>query len=52
MKLELDMWRQLLDLYTKFKLSISKDAEKIPKYLKKFKTHKNNRQSSENKIFA
>ena len=40
MKLELDMWRQLLDLYTKFKLSISKDAEKIPKYLKNSKRTK------------
>ena len=47
MKLELDMWQHLVDLYTKFQIDISKHGEKSPKNLKK---SKNNRQNSENKL--
>ena len=35
MKLELDMWRQLLYAYIKFQINISKDAEKGPETFKK-----------------
>ena len=51
MKLELDLRRRLLDVYTKFQIDIVKHVEKARK-TEKSKTRKNNRQNSENKIFA
>ena len=52
MKLELDMWRHLLDIYDRFEIDISKDAEKNGKLLFKSKTRKNSCLNSENKIFG
>ena len=52
MKLELDVWHYLLDVYTKFRIDISKHVEKSPENFEKSKPYKNNRQNSENKIFA
>ena len=54
MKLELDVWRCLLDVYTKFQTNISKHVKKGIENLKKnkYKKYKNNRPSYENKIFA
>ena len=55
MKLKLDVWRHLLDVYTKFEIDILKHVEKWKKdqkTSKKSKTRKNNRQNSENKSFA
>ena len=52
MKLELDLWCCILDVYSKFQINISKHFEKKkPGKLKKSKTRKNNGQNSENKIF-
>ena len=50
MKLELDMWHYLLNVYTMFPNDIWKHVEKKPKA--KSKTRKNNRQNSENRIIA
>ena len=53
MKLELDVWRCLLDVYTKFQTNISKHVKKGIENLTKIqKKYKNNRPSYENKIFA
>ena len=52
MKLELDMWHYLLNVYTMFQNDISKHVEKKPGKLRKIQTRKNNRQNSENMIFA
>ena len=35
MKLELDLWCRLLDVYSKFQISMSKHVEKKPGELKK-----------------
>ena len=51
MKLELDVWHYLLNVYTMFQNDISKHVEKTPENFAKSKTRKNNRQNSENKIF-
>ena len=51
MKLELDVWHYLLNVYTMFQNDISKHVEKNPENFAKSKTRKNNRQNSENKIF-
>ena len=50
MKLELDLWCHLLDVYNKFQINISKHVEKNPGKLKNIQNGKNNRQNSENKI--
>ena len=52
MKLQLDMWHYLLNVYTMFRNDISKHVEKNPENFAKSKTRKNNRQNSENMIFA
>ena len=52
MKLELDVWHYLKNLYTMFQIDISKHVEKNPENFTKSKTHKNNGQNSENTIFA
>ena len=52
MKLEIDVWHRLIDAYTKFQIIISKHVEKSLESLNRSKRRKNNRQSSENKIFA
>ena len=52
MKLELDVWHYLLNVYTMFQNDISKHVEKKPGKLRKSKTRKNNRQNSEKTIFA
>ena len=52
MKLEFYVWHCLLNAYTKFQIDISKYVENSPENFKKSKTRKNNRQNSENKIFA
>ena len=52
MKLELDMWHYLLNVYTMFQNDISKHVEKSPENLAKSKTHKNNRQNSKSMIFV
>ena len=53
MKLELDVWRCLLDVYTKFQTNISKHVKKgIENFLKKIQKIQKNRPSYENKIFA
>ena len=52
MKLELDLWHHLLDVYTKFQIDILKHAEESPENFEKSKTHKNNRKNSENTIFV
>ena len=49
MKLELDVWHYLLNVYTMFQIDISK---KSPENFAKSKTCKKNRQNSENMIFA
>ena len=51
MKLELDLWCRLLDVYSKIGSNIWKHVEKKSGNLKKSKTRKHNRQNSENKIF-
>ena len=51
MKLELDVLHNLLDVYTKFNIDISKHVEEILEIFETSKTHKNNRQNSENHIF-
>ena len=51
MKLELDVWHYLLNVYTMFQNDISKHVEKTPENFAKSKTRKNNHQNSENKIF-
>ena len=51
MKLELDVWHYLLNVYTMFQNDISKHVEKNPENFAKSKTRKNNRQNSENNIF-
>ena len=51
MKLELDVWHYLLNVYTMFQNDISKHVEKNPENFAKSKTRKNNRKNSENKIF-
>ena len=50
-KLELDVWHYLLNVYTMFQNDVSKHVEKNPENFAKSKTRKNNRQNSENKIF-
>ena len=52
MKLELDMWHYLLNVYTMFQNDISKHVEKSPENFAKSKMRKNNRQNSQNMIFA
>ena len=52
MKLELDVWHYLLNVYAMFQNDISKHVEKNPENFAKSKTRKNNRQNSENTIFA
>ena len=52
MKLELDMWHYLLNVYTMFQNDIWKHVKKSPENFAKSKTRKNNRQNSENMIFA
>ena len=52
MKLELDAWHYVLDVYIKFQIDISKHVEKSPENFEKSETHKNNRPNSENEIFA
>ena len=52
MKLELDLWCCLLDVYTKFRIDILKHVEKSPKNFEKSKTHKNNCLNSENRIWG
>ena len=51
MKLELDVWYHLLDVYTTLQSDISKHIEKCPENFEKSKTRKNNRQNSENQNF-
>ena len=45
MKLESDMWHNLLDVHTTFQIDISKHVEKGPKNFEKSKRCKNNRQN-------
>ena len=52
MKLELDVWHYLLNVYTMFQNDIWKHVEKSPENFAKSKTRKNNRLNSENMIFA
>ena len=52
MKLELDTRHPLLNVSTMFQIDISKHVEKNPENFAKSKTRKNNRQNSENTIFA
>ena len=52
MKLELELWHYLLNVYTMFQIDISKHVEKSPENFAKSNTRKNNRQNSENTIFA
>ena len=52
MKLELDVWHYLLNVYTTFQIDTSKHVEKSPENFAKSKTRKNNRQNFENMIFA
>ena len=52
MKLELDLWHHLPDVYTKFQIDILKHVEKSPENFEKSKKRKNDRQNTENKIFA
>ena len=52
MKLELDVWHYLLNVYTMFQIDISKHVEKSAENFAESKTRKNNRQNSENMIFA
>ena len=52
MKLELDMWHYLLNVYTMFQIGISKHWEKCPKNFTKSETRKNNYPNSENTIFT
>ena len=52
MKLELDVWHYLLNVYTMFQNDISKHVEKTPENFAKSKMRKNIRQNSENKIFG
>ena len=52
MKLELDVWHYILNVYTMFQNDISKHVEKSPENFAKSKTRKNNRQNSEKTIFA
>ena len=52
MKLELDVWRYLLNVYTMFQIDISKHVEKSSENFAKSKMRKNNRQNSENMIFV
>ena len=39
-KLKLDLWRHILDVYTKFQIDISKHVEKSPENFEKSKTQK------------
>ena len=52
MKLELYVLHYLLNVNTMFQNDISKHVEKSPENFAKSKTRKNNRQNSENTIFA
>ena len=52
MKLELDEWHHLLNVYTRFQIDISKHVENSPENFEKSKARKNNRQNSENMIFT
>ena len=52
MKLELDVWHHLLNVYNKFLIDITKRVEKSPENFEKSNTHKTNRQNSENTILA
>ena len=52
MKLKLDVWHYLLNVYTMFKNHISKHVEKRPQNFPKCKTQKNNPQNSKNTIFT
>ena len=52
MKLKLDVWHYLLNVYTMFQNDISKHVEKSPENFAKSKTRKNNRQNSENIVLA
>ena len=52
MKLKLDVWHYLLNVYTMFQIDISKHVEKSPENFAKSKMCKNNRQNSDNMIFA
>ena len=52
MKLELNVWHYLLNVYTIIQIDISKHVETSSKNYAKSKTSKHNRQNSENTIFA
>ena len=52
MKLKLDVWHHLLDVYAMFQIDISKHVEKGPENFEKSKMRKNIREDSENIIFA
>ena len=52
LKIEFDVWRRQLVVYTYFQIDSTKHVMKARKTLQKFKTHKNNCQNFENKIFA
>ena len=51
MKLELDVWHYLLNVYAIIQNDISKHVEKSPENFANSKMCKNNRQNSENRIF-
>ena len=50
--LEFDLWRRLLNVFTKFQIYISKHAEKSLKNFEESKTRKNYHQNSENNTFV
>ena len=51
-KLELDAWHRLLDLYTKFQIAIPEHIKQSQEIVEKSKTRKNYRQNTKNMIFA
>ena len=51
MKLKLDVWHHLLDVYAKFEINIFKNVQKSMENFKKSQTCKNDCQNSGNKIF-
>ena len=51
MKLKVNLCRPLLYVYIMFQIVMSKHVEKKQENFEKSKTHKNNRQNFENKIF-
>ena len=52
MKLELDVWHRIINVYTKFQIDISKHVKKNRKTKKKSKTRKDNRQNPKHMLFA